>query len=199
MVIDYIDKLGTEDIDNLHALNYMKVGLLTLASNMSTYEKDFKERNNWCVFSIWWNDYTEENTKICLYMWFTNTLVNYVQLVWTLAIMREKGLKIQDIKENIDDIKKYSKSYTKKIIPDILEWRNKVFAHFSFTDPKSRDNLWLLQHSVANPLSWNWDNFVVWQFKWWEWEEVCNLPEWSLIKKYEELIPRYWPEITINR
>lgn len=194
MIIDYIDNLETENVDNIHALQYMKVWLNMLASQILHYE----ELNNqnplmkWCVLSfldVW----PDEDARICIYMWFANTLVNYVQLVWTLAFMQKKWYKIDDIKKNKDEIKKFSIEYTEKLIPEVLKWRNKVFAHFSFTDPRNEDNLGVLQNSIANPLSWNWCNYIIWNIKWWIWDEESNLPEWSLTKIYEELIPRYWP------
>ncbi len=200
MIIDYIENLSTENIDNIHALNYMKTGLFTLANTMQKYEEKIKNDPlmDGCVFSaidIW----PEEDLRISIYMWFTNTIVNYVQLVWTLSILNIKWWTIEDIKPNKVEIKKYTTEYVNRIIPDILFWRNKVFAHFSITDPYDADNLWLLQHSVSNPLSWNWNNYVIWDIMWWVGEDVASLPKWALTSKYEELKVRYWPDLIFNK
>ena len=199
MIIDYIDNLKTENVDNLHALLYMKEWLNILASNMLSYEKQTKEDPLFssAVFHTWSPKFISDNSLVCLYMWFSNTLVNYVQLIWTLSIMKTNWWELKDIKTNKKIIKEYSKKYTKSIIPEVLHWRNKVFAHFSFTDPHQEDNLWLLQHSVINPVNWNGTNYIIWWMQWWVWSESAKLPQWSLTEKYEELIPRYWPETKI--
>jgi hypothetical protein len=200
MIIDYIDNLETENIDNLHALSYMKEWLNALANNMKQYEEQTKSDPlmNWCIFAMWTPTWISDNLLICLYMWFSNTLVNYIQLVWTLSIMKKKWWVLSDIHNNKAEIKKFSKEYTESIIPEVITWRNKVFAHFSFTDPRQDDNLWLLQHSVTNPVSWNWNNYIIWWMQWWIWSERTNLPQWSLTEKYKEIIPRYWPETIDN-
>lgn len=199
MIIDYTKNFSSENIKNIHALDYMKEWLFTLANNMYTYEEQAKSNPlmEWCQLYMWEKiTWVSRNALTCLYMWFTNTMVNYVELVWTLAIMQEKWWLIEDIKENSKEIKKFTRKYAEEVIPEVYKWRNKVFAHFSFTAPYNEDNLGLLKHSITIPVSWSDWKYKIWTFQTWHGDEVSDLPEWSINEVFEELIPRYWPDIT---
>ncbi len=84
---------------------------------------------------------------------------------------------------------------------DVVVWRNKVGAHFAITAPHKSDNIATLDMSIMFPVT-----FSNSQYRVGEWTLTRNnssgsyssaIPCWSVTEVFENLIPRYWPKISI--
>ncbi|MBF8267822.1 MAG: hypothetical protein HW388_1330 [Dehalococcoidia bacterium] len=117
----------------------------------------------------------------CAFQWYAVSACNYAQLVGWLANRNTNS----------------AKEYVQKVMPRLLNYRNKVAAHFAITDPR-RDNEADLAASVMThvvyiqgrlcaaaltPVVKNNGSEIT----------VSRDFSWSLTLAHERLTPRYWP------
>lgn len=135
----------------------------------------------------------------CAFNWFSVTLVNYLRLVALVQLMSSRTWKSADLAnaENRADIRTHCTDYVRAAIPDVYLWRNKVAAHFAATDPFRDDNLGTLEQSIMSMVEFKFPHYYVALGKWSAQGETSQLPAWALTKVYEELSPRYWPEVQL--
>jgi hypothetical protein len=118
----------------------------------------------------------------CAFQWYAVSACNYAQLVGWLATRDTSS----------------AKEYVRGVMPRLLNYRNKIAAHFAMTDPR-RDNEADLVASVmtqiifahgrlcAAALSVTVDGVDGQEMK------ASRDFSWSLALQHERLIPRYWP------
>lgn len=147
----------------------------------------------------------------CSYHWFGNSIVNFVRLFGYLKGMALGHLPRPPHSSNA--IKKQIKNYCSDYVASVDEirmpliWRNKVFAHFANTDPRSSDSDDLLMNTLFYPVSFRQGKFVVggWQIfngPSPDFSDKDNLPlpsnvvdsglpSWSLTEVFEQIQNRY--------
>jgi hypothetical protein len=117
----------------------------------------------------------------CIFQWYAVSACNYAQLVGWLAAGNPDG----------------AKKYVKRVMPRLVEYRNKVAAHFALTDPR-RDNEADLAASVMTQVVYAHGRLcaaalttVVTAGN----QEMTASRDlsWSLTLAHERLLPRYWP------
>jgi hypothetical protein len=152
-------------------------------------------------------DGTKDNLDqvACLFHWFGVSLCNYARLVGFV-----RGLSMNDFtRTDLSDptkfktVKESVDGYINAIpdLYDVVVWRNKVGAHFAITAPHKSDNIATLDMSIMFPVT-----FSNSQYRVGEWTLTRNnssgshssaIPCWSVTEVFENLIPRYWPKISI--
>lgn len=132
--------------------------------------------------------------------WFSVTLVNYLRLVALVELMGVKNWKSSALADpaNRKTIRDHCTNYVSTVVPEIHRWRNKVAAHFAATDPYNDDNLGTLEQSIMNPVSYRFPHYYVGLFQWNTAGISAELPTWALTKTYEDLAPRFWPEMSLR-
>ena len=205
VVLDYIKgiELDRENppLNNLHALNYLPSGIFTLVDQVGAKENEILRRPKHKVpsFSLIFNRGHGENITVCCFHWFAISIINYVRLIGLIDIMNKNNWKVSDIAKNREKISKYCTEYVREVIPAILLWRNKVAGHFAITNPRKEDNLATLEMSIMHPLTYLYPHYEVSAGKLSTEGETGEIPQWSLIKEFEKLIPRYWPNAKVIR
>lgn len=200
--IDYIKDfeldLDNKPIENLHALDYLKVGIIALVNDVLEREKKIKEAP--MGSASFYSSFSGEDSNLlaCVFQWFTISVINYVRTVALVNLMNEKCWKLSDINNNKKEIKKCCTDYVKEVVPELYNWRNKVAAHFAITGPQD-ENIGMLEFSLFNPISFSSPHYYVGNFNWSSCGEESNMDKWSLIEIFEKkLVPRYWPEMKKN-
>lgn len=118
----------------------------------------------------------------CAFQWYAVSACNYAQLVGWLATRNPES----------------AKEYTRRVMPRLSQYRNKVAAHFAIADPR-RDNEADLAASVmthivyAHGRLWAAALTPVVQADDKEITASRDL-SWSLTIAHERLVPRYWPD-----
>jgi hypothetical protein len=123
-------------------------------------------------------------------------------------VAREQG-HITDIDLQLEPerkkIKKACDNYVKTLpeIQEVLKWRNKISAHFALTDPRKDDNIATLEASIIYPVGFEVDRFRTGTMIFSRGDSTVNheseIPRWSLTELFEELINRFWPDVTLNK
>lgn len=213
VLIDYIKNieldLDNPPITNIQALDYLKEGIFHLAGVVESKEirnasPESSEKNNCFIpgksTKYYWSNSSSDNDLILSqFNWFAISCINYIRTIGLVDIMIQKGWKTLDIKNNIDEIKQYCSNYAEEVVPELLKWRNKISAHPSITDSRSKDNLGLLEFSLMNQLTFTYPHYYVGGFNWIVDGEKSELEPWSLVEVFtKRLIPRYWPDIKRN-
>ncbi len=157
----------------------------------------------------------------CYHHWFSNSVINYARLAGYLVGMANKDFTKYDqtTREGKKKIKESCDKYIYSIpeIADVLEYRNIVSAHFALTMPYNKDNFLTMDISAKNICGFR-DNRIVSkagghvniQIN----EEISltgqqepkpaetkvtveDIPIWSITQTFEELLPRYWPNVIL--
>jgi hypothetical protein len=192
--IDHIDKLQLSEneakkyFNELRSLDYLAQGLWFLYYNLQRIEAKItegvgKDKQVFIFGNAPEMQGINQYLVACAFHWYAVTVCNYVRMVgWLTHNQRKDG----------------AIAYTKKIIPAVYLWRNKVAAHFAITDPKQDDNVADLVKSVMFPISFADDAFYTGSLipaistggkKNISRQEM----RWSLAHTHRNLIPRYWP------
>lgn len=179
--LDHIDNLEITEADakNLHALDYMRTGLVDLYNSTSHFESlAIKEYGNSC-FHLLGGAVGDYGDHVINYVnWFSVSLIAYARLVYVSST----GVQDRTVKE-----------YSDLLFPEVATWRDKIGAHFSFTDPK-RDSLALSEFSTVQLLAFDHGRFRA---------GGCinithkgsshSFPNWSLTEVFEnDVLPRYF-------
>ena len=192
--------LDGSPLRNVHALSFLRAGLFYLASTVRHQEilisrcdphleiQSMDPSFEWAVTS-------------CAFFWFSTSLVNYMRLVGLVGLTNQKGWEAKDILERsrAAEIKRYCDQYVEEVIPAVLHWRNKVAAHFAITHPYGEDNVATLESSIMDQLIFIKPYFRVAAAKWCTKHEESTLPSWALTQVFEELAPRFWNELILEK
>ncbi len=188
-------------ISNMQALNYLPIGLHTLAAKVRNMEIDVINKNGGVPTILMVSGFADNGILACCFNWFAVSIVNYLRLISLVDLMNKNNWKSNDIahQENHKEVKDYCREYVREVIPEIYRWRNKVAAHFAITDPFNNDNLGTLESSIMNPVSYHCPYFESGLISLVTNNQKSELPVWSLSKTFEILIPRFWPQVTLEQ
>ena len=208
--VDHVNafQVSEEDANNeLVTLECLSVGLAELVKQVKLLEapmQSYESTNGWGGFSVTGFDFEEygvpANEQLllpCYFHWFGTSVCNYARLVGFVAGVGS-GVFPRNATEdprNFELIKKHCDSYVDSItdLEPIKIWRNKVFAHFAITDPRSKDNAALLDVSTMSPMSYSNGRFRVGGAVIMVRGAEIEMPPWSVTESFERLAPRYWP------
>jgi hypothetical protein len=117
--------------------------------------------------------------------WYAISACQFVRLVGAIA-------------KRFDDSRPLPKDYAESVIPEILEFRNKVAAHFAWSSRNKDDNDAERLASVLPPLGYNFGRLCVGSMtvalrQGGKSSNSGAIKEWSLSKAHERLIKRYLP------
>jgi hypothetical protein len=204
-IIDHLSKIAASDesINELITLSCLKTGLGALANQVATLEKPLREEKIWAVgfdLDLGLPDGTEQLLP-CYFHWFGTSLCNYARLVGFLSGIHS-GIFSRNSTEdsaNFRLIKEHCSNYVASIqeLNHVLQWRNKVFAHFAITDPRKSDNAALLDASTMSPVTLINGRFSVGGSIITTRGAEIEMPTWSVTDVFEKLTERYWPDITL--
>lgn len=203
IVLDSINGISLDTsnppFDNYQAFQSSHAGLRTLAGLVREFECKYIASDPYAAHVAIHISSKVPNLVPCAFNWFSTTLVNYLRLVALVELMNQKSWKSTDIVEpaNAQAIKNHCRSYVSTVVPEVYLWRNKVAAHFAATDPFRDDNLGTLEHSIMNPVSFNYPYYYVGIMKKVVGTAESELPNWALTETYERLAPRFWPEMQL--
>ena len=199
VILDHVDGISYDPdvfpMRNMHAIDFMPVGLFRLASMIKAEEARKLAANPNVVFEAFC---AMDPLIPCSFGWFAVSLVNHIRLIGFVDVMNKNGWGISDISLNRKTISSHCASYVSRVVPDIYTWRNKVAAHFAATDPFPMDNMGTLEQSLMNNVGFINGRICVNAGSWVIGGQQANLPCWSLTRIYEDLIPRFWPESILD-
>ncbi len=120
----------------------------------------------------------------CFFHWYAISACNYVRTIGRIAYLN-------------DNTCPKPQTYARKIIPDVLAFRNKVAAHFAWTTKHKQDNDAERMMSVLPQLTFNNDSFHVGSIslslkKDGKVSKSDTVTPWSICKVHEKLQERYW-------
>lgn len=207
LTIDYIKniKIDIENlpVSNIQALDYLRDGIFHIFEFLKKEESLCKEESDFDENGMIPSKHTmlymlssskRSNLILNHFNWFTNSCINYVRIIALLDLMVKNNWRTSDLKSNKDIIRIYCYNYIKEVIPELYDWRNKISAHPSATDPHNNDNIGLLEFSLMNQLSFSYPHYYVGDFQWSTGGESSNIIKWSLVEVFEnKMVPRYWP------
>ncbi len=190
MILDFIDKLELPDteVENHYdarmALARLGEGLFWIHQEVTKIEielrKEAAKDNTQVAIAGGMLENQPFGLLSCAFQWYAVSACNYAQLIGWLATRDTNS----------------AKKYVKKVMPRLLNYRNKVAAHFAITDPL-RDNEADLAASVMThiiyvrgrlcaaaitPVLKNNGQEIT----------VSKDFSWSLSLAHERLVPRYW-------
>lgn len=192
MILDHTNnlKINEEDFENFYelrmALARLGEGLFWLYETAQEYEKQIQvkaEKDDIPLAVVGGIlDGLPLGLLSCIFQWYAVSACNYTQLVGWIFF-----------KDTLN-----AKDYSKNIIPRLVNYRNKIAAHFAITDPR-KDNEADLAASVMTqiiyahgricaasitPIIIKGENEI----------RVSKDFSWSLTNTHERLVPRYWPD-----
>ncbi len=135
-----------------------------------------------------------------IFNWYATDLVNFIKLIGLIDGLQTFRLNYNETfqKEEIrQKLNTHCATYLEKVHPTIHQWRKKVSAHFALTDPRKEDNLATLEASVMFPVSYERPYFEAGGAKWTIGLDQSQLPNWKLTQVFEELAPRFWPQVKL--
>lgn len=120
----------------------------------------------------------------CSFHWYAISACQYVRTVGAIA-------------RTIDPNRPLPPDYVKRVIPEVLVFRDKVAAHFAWTTQNNRDNDAERMSSILPPLAFHDGSFHVGSFtvavrRGNTASNSGDLRPWSLCKVHERLTERYW-------
>ena len=177
------------DEQNLHALHVESEGLHYLAQLVFNFEHQklaLSSATNCQVFELM---PPVPTLVVSAFNWFSISLVNYLQVIFYCKQLSAKPENQHVMSRNYS---RESEMYVKSVANEVLEWRNKVAAHYSATSPR-KDNIATQRQSLMNPITFSGNRFFVGQYQLASSKMISGLPCWSLTQVFEELSPRFWP------
>lgn len=192
MILDFVDKLELSDneveehYDARMALARLAQGLFWMHREVGKLElrvrKEAAKDNTQVAIAGGILDNLPLGLLSCCFQWYAVSMCNYAQLIGWLA------------KRNTNE----AKAYVGKVMPRILNYRNKVAAHFAIIDPR-RDNEADLTASIMTQIIYVHGRLCASaltptvtsggsEIK------VSKDISWSLTLAHERLVNRYWPQ-----
>lgn len=211
VIIDHTEDivLDTEVFGNEFAtLNTLRHGLFFLAARVHDAEKQFEDKTSSAMHFIAFGARTEAELQTqqlvtCLFHWFAVTVCNYARLIGFIRAITTGGFTRRDLHETNRKklVSAAVRAYVDNVpeLVQVIKWRNKIAGHFAITDPFPDDNIATLDMSVIHPLSVVDGLYRVGEFTLFkknsDGEHTSQLPAWSLSEAFDDLIPRYWPQL----
>lgn len=175
--------------------------MLNLAELTRQYEKEALERQKTLKMIELYE--RSDNTLFlgCVFDWFALNLVSYLRTVKLMDLVESNSWELKDIQIRAAQrtIKKQCLQYVQSVAPAIYKWRNKIAAHRAATDPHRTDNLTTLMYSTIPMVSWRDPHYGVLHSSLIMGDvEPPDLDPWQLTKTFEDLTPRFWPEVKLT-
>ena len=191
---------GNPPFNNYQAFASNYAGLKILADSIRELERQYVAKDPYAAHVVLHMSSAVPDLVPCAFNWFSTTLVNYLRLVALVDLMNANRWKSAALVDptNRQNIKTHCTEYVKAAVPEVHRWRNKVAAHFAATDPFHDDNLGTLEQSIMNPVTYKYPHYHVGLLQWNTAGERSELPTWALTKVYEDLGPRFWPEMKLR-
>ena len=201
--LDHIDNISVcvdNHINRINVLRSLLIGMYHLATFTRRRELDMLEKQDedtvQGLFQV-----TDETLMLgCVFDWFSISLVSYLRMVKLIDLMELNSWELMDIQEtgNKKQIKKHCLKYIETVAPAVYKWRNKIAAHRVATDPRN-DTLNLLNYSTMPTVDYTTPYYGVLNFR----VFMSNggdlgLDPWQLTKTFEDLAPRFWPEVKLT-
>jgi len=122
----------------------------------------------------------------CSFHWYAISACNYIRTIGTIAYQQ-------------DNNRPKPLAYVKKVIPEVLAFRDKVAAHLAWTGKNKQDNDAERLLSILPQLVYINDSFHVGSIsvtlrKAGKISKSEDIRQWSICKIHEELQNRYWPD-----
>ncbi len=132
------------------------------------------------------------------FIWFSISLTNYLRLVFFVECVTKNNWSLNDLKDSNNKklLKDFIRDEMQLTIPVIHNWRNKVAAHFSITDPLKTDNLSTLINST-NMVSYLSPFYVTNAYVLGSIDtdgEQPNISPWSVTVEFEKLKERFFTD-----
>lgn len=191
-------------------LQMLSTGLVGVADNLKRREAAWEEQTAGKVkFHVYGLDIdgTKGNLDLiaCFFHWFGVSLCNFARLVGFVRGLSVNEFSRADLSDpaKFDAVKASVDEYVKDVpeMSDIVVWRNKVGAHFAITAPRKSDNVSTLDMSVMFPVTFTDGQYRVGELtltrKNSSGTHTSAIPCWSVTEVFENLLPRYWPHITV--
>ena len=203
IILDHVEGISIDPVDapfaNYQAFGSSYEGLKTLAGTVRELERRYVASDPHAEHVVLHISSRVPHIVPCAFNWFSVTLVNYLRLIALVQLMGARGWKSPALTDpsNRSNIKSHCANYVRTAIPEVYGWRNKVAAHFAATDPFHDDNLGTLEQSIMSLVEFKYPHYHVGLGKWSAAGETSQLPTWALTKVYEDLGPRFWPEVQL--
>jgi hypothetical protein len=199
MLLDHIANINADEADRglqgnvVSRLADLSGGLNWIAFTVSQIEQSvfarleteremFSRQNRFVMMGGKQLSHVDQGMVMCAFHWYAVSVCNYARTVGWVRFGPDK--------KKIDD-------YVTSVLPSVALWRNKVAAHFGFTDPRG-DNL--ADFTVYSmPLCFTNEGFSMGEMKVSiKVQDVAHsssdaLVPWSLTDVHRQLRPRYWP------
>ncbi len=199
IIIDNIDNItfnkDTFPIKNMHALKYNLEGLYYLANTVRNLEIEKYRTDGTFLQMI---SLEHQDLLMNMFNWFSISVINYLRLVGFVDCVNKNAYTEDDLNQKHikNKIKQYTNSYCKGIIPEIVEYRNKLSAHHSLFDPKKQDNIATLISSALNTIVYRQPYYEASMFMHTV-DGNAKIEPWILTKTFDDLAPRFWPDLKL--
>ena len=191
--IDLPEERANEFHGELQSLSYLTSGLFLLHGQTKKYEAKVLERRAQrkgppILFSYGSNppgmEDVPQDLVACFFHWYAVSICNFVWVVGWI------GSQIAAIDLTVNE-------YALEVIPEVVNYRNKVAAHFAKVKPKRGESTLDRDASVIFPISFS-DAFEASSWTLGRTiegtREESTIKPWKLTKVHEDLVPRYWPD-----
>lgn len=142
--------------------------------------------------------------EYCAFNWFSISLISYLRLIALVDQMQRRGWRLHDLLHNSTSVNQSCASYAKAVAPAVLQWRNKVAAHPTATQPigtsgtRPTDTLGTVLQSFSCPVDRSAGYLEVARTRWKIDGQEADVLPWSVTATYERLTPRFWPESSLT-
>ena len=199
LILDHIENIAvSQDMhhNNLNVLRSLDIGMFQLAMSTRHSEIEALEKYGKDMITGLANVTQETLLLGCIFDWFAISLVSYMSTIKLMQSLEDNQWELSHLQEkpNQEKLRYARNSYVESVVPEMLEWRNKIAAHRVATDPRSDDNLSMITYSTLPTITYHSPYYRVGDFKITMGDgSTSHFQSWSLTETYEKLIPRYWP------
>ena len=192
-------------------LQVLSTGLVGIADNLRRREAAWRQQTaGKFKFHVYGLDIdgTKGNLDLiaCFFHWFGVSLCNFARLVGFVRGLSANEFSRADLSDTtkFEAIKSCVDGYVNTVteLSDVLVWRHKVGAHFAITAPRKSDNVSTLDMSVMFPVTFTDGQYRVGELTLTRRNSTGThtsaIPCWSVTEVFENLLPRYWPHITMT-
>ena len=197
MILDHIDNLELADAavkrhgNELNSLRRLAEGLIALYHMVVKWEAQLTQPGNGDIrFMCFGNDPVLKQLPMglveCVFHWYSVSAVNYVRLVARLLAEYNRT-------------RPSPNDYVRRVLPEVLTYRNKVGAHFARASVDSRDSHADRQISVFPSIGWmdgrlRAGGLQLAMRKKGETSRSSAM-NWSLTETHLQLARRFWPTL----
>lgn len=203
-IVDYVDNISVnvrKHHNNLNILRSLCLGMLNVAEFTRQHELEAMERQKTHKPLGLYRVDDETLLLGCAFDWFALSLVSYLRTVKLMDLMELNSWEIEDLQKTTvrKKVSSQCQQYVQSVAPAVYKWRNKIAAHRAATDPRGSDSLTMLLYSTVPPVSWRLPYYGVLDFEIVRSNgDPLNLDPWQLTKTFEDLAPRFWPEVKLT-